>query len=150
MESGDVWYGRTSKRRCCENATVEWPVGIMQGTLRPGRFGKADYGGLRCCGMHTCSQRNATYARERGSLKNRHGCRISPFFHWNPSRNGDFISLILSIPLRPRQVIGIYSWRRTIAPSGWKRRHYGTTLLHPRPNVYTSIFGVATDARLSS
>jgi hypothetical protein len=145
-----VWSKWTSKRKCCVNATMEWPVGIMKGALRPGRFGKADYGGLWCCGTHTCSQRNASYAREQGSLRNRHGCRISPFFHWNLSRNGDSISSVLSIPLRPTQVTSIYSWRRIIVPSGWKQRHYETTVLHPRPNFYTSIYGVATDARLSS
>jgi hypothetical protein len=43
---GDVWFDRMSGQKGCGNATVEWPEGITQGKLRPGRFGKADYGGL--------------------------------------------------------------------------------------------------------
>jgi hypothetical protein len=135
-----------SKKTCCGNATVEWPVGTMQGKLQHGRFGKADYGGQRCCGMHTYSEGSAICAKERGNHKSRHRCRISPFFCWNPSRNGDStLSVRLTLP-QPRQVTGVYSLQRIIAQSGWRRKHYGTIRCRPPLNFYTSISGVVTDA----
>jgi hypothetical protein len=81
-----------------------------------------------------------------GQPQSRHGCRISPFFCLNPSRNGALILSAHFIMQRPRQVIGIYSLRRIIARTGWRQKLYATKRRRPPLNSCTSTYGVDTDA----
>jgi hypothetical protein len=93
-KSADGVWRRVVRRDEQEDVLRECHSGVAGGHYAGDvttRFGKAGYGGQRCCGTHTYSQRNAICANKRGNHKSRHRCCISPFFRSNLCRNGGSI-----------------------------------------------------------